>query len=547
VEEFVSKTACTLAAAGFILASAFPAFAQPKAQEPSKAHVQALIAQAMQQQAAPPPAGGTAPDLGQPAGPTVNLTEEEAVARATDRNLTLISERITPQTWDYTMAATRANYQLNLTSTLSNQSQVRVTTDVFSGGDRVTTDSQNWSAGLSKNMWRGGGNYSINWTNSRQASDSQSSTFNPSFNSGLQARFTQPLLRNFRIDATRAQILTNELNQEIAEINLSAQEVTILSQVRNAYWELVYARQAVEAAQGSLDLASKLVGDNRARVEIGTMAPIDVVQAQAEEASRRQQLVTAQATLRNNELALKRLIVSGTDDELWRSTIVPTDRPTVTAQPIDLEGAVQNALSRRTDLTVTKKNLEMTDISLRAQRNQTLPDLQLVGTYNLAGQGGTQIERNRLTGEVLQSFPGGYADALQALRGWDAPTWNVQLQFAYPLGTSAQEANLARQRLLRQQTESTVKATELQVATEVTAAALAVRNSLEAMQAATVSRELSEQRLQATQSKFDVGMSTNFEVVQAQRDLNDARNSELRQQLNYQRALVDFQRVQITR
>ena len=92
-----------------------------------------------------------------------------------------------------------------------------------------------------------------------------------------------------------------------------------------------------------------------------------------------------------------------------------------------------------------------------------------------------------------------------------------------------------------------MKATELQVATEVTSAALAVRNSLEAMQASTVSRELAEQRLSAVQSKFDVGMSTNFEVVQAQRDLNDARNSELRQQLNYQRALVDFQRVQITR
>ena len=542
----MSKTARTLAAAGFILASAFPALAQQqKPQEPTKEHVQALIAQAMQQTAQNPSAPST--QVFTPTGPAVNITEEEAVARAKERNLTLITERITPQTWDYSMAATRANYQMNLTSAFSNQSQVRVTTDVFSGGDRVTTDSQSWSAGIAKNMWWGGGNYAVNWTNGRTASDSQSSTFNPSYNSGLQARFTQPLLRNFRIDATRAQILTNELNQQIADINLSAQEVSILAQVRNAYWELVYAGQAVEAAQRSLELASKLVGDNRARVEIGTMAPIDVVQAQAEEAARRQQLVNAQATLRNNELALKRLIVSGTDDELWRSTIVPTDRPTVTAQPIDLEAAVRSALSRRTDLTVTKKNLEMTDISLRAQRNQTLPDLQLTGTYNLAGQGGTQLERDRLTGLVTNTFPGGYWDALGAIRGWDAPTWNVQLQFAYPIGTSAQEANYARQRLLRQQTEYTMKATELTVATEVTAAALQVRNTLEAMQASTVSRELSEQRLTATQSKFDVGMSTNFEVVQAQRDLNDARNSELRAQLNYQRALVDFQRVQITR
>ena len=543
----MSKTARMLAAAGFIFASALPALAQQKPQEPSKEHVQALIAQAMQQSGQQPAGVPVAPLATQPTGPTVNLTEQEAVARATDKNLTLISERITPQTWDYSMAATRANYQMNLTSAVSNNSQVQVTTDVFSGGSRVTTDTTAWSAGLAKNMWHGGGNYTVNWTNNRRDSDSQSSTFNPSFASGLQAQFTQPLLRNFRIDATRAQILTNEVNQDIAELNLNAQVVTILAQVRNAYWELVYARQAVEAAERSLDLATKLVADNRARVEIGTMAPIDVVQAQAEEASRRQQLVTAQATLRNNELALKRLIVSGTDDELWRATIVPTDRPVVTAQPIDLENAVRTALSQRTDMTVTKKNLDLADISLRAQTNQTLPDLRLVGTYNLSGQGGTQLERNRLTGDIVNTFPGGYTDALRAIGNWDAPTWTVGVQLAYPIGTSAQEANLARQRLLRRQTEVSLKATELQVATEVTAAALAVRNSLEAMQAATVSRELSEQRLQAVQSKFDVGMSTNFEVVQAQRDLNDARNSELRQQLNYQRALVDFQRVQISR
>lgn len=539
----MSKTACTLAAAGFILAAAFPAVAQQKPQEPSAAHIQGLISQAMQQT-------GQTPVVPVPAivqsGPAVNLTEQEAVARATDRNLTLISERITPQTWDFTMAATRANYQPNLTSSVSNNSQVRLTTDIFSGGSKVTTDTQSWAAGIAQNVWWGGGNYSVNWTNSRTASDSQSATFNPGFNSGLQARFTQPLLRNFKIDNTRATILTNEISQDIAELNLSASEVSVLAQVRNAYWELVYARQAVEAAQSSLELATKLVGDNRARVEIGTMAPIDVVQAQAEEANRRQQLVTAQATLRNNELALKRLIVSGTDDELWRATIVPVDRPTVTAQPLDLEAAVTNALGRRTDLAITKKNLESTDITLRSLHNQTLPDLNLIGTYNLTGQGGTSLERDRLTGEILNTFPGGYSDALRAITGFDAPQWNLQLQFAYPIGSSAQQANVARQRLLRQQTESSLKAAELQIATEVTGAALAVRNSLEALQAATVSRELSEQRLQAVQSKFDVGMSTNFEVVQAQRDLNDARNSELRQQLNYQRALVDFQRVQIS-
>jgi outer membrane protein TolC len=537
----VSKTARTLAAAGFILASALPALAQQKAQEPSKEYVQALIAQATQGQ----PQGTL---LSQEAGPTVNLTEEEAVTRAIDRNLTLVSERITPQTWDFTLAATRAAYAPTLNSSLSNQNANTPTSSVFEGGVRTTSNNQAWSAGVSKQMWRGGGSYSVNWTNSRNETSSTNSTCNPCFNSGIQASFNQPLLRNFRIDNTRASILTNEISQEIALLDLGAQQVTILAQVRNAYWELVYAREAVEAARRSLELATKLVGDNRARVEIGTMAPIDVVQAQAEEASRRQQLVTAQATLRNNELALKQLIVDGTDDDLWRATIVPVDRPTVTAQPIDLEAAVSNALRQRTDVVTTRKNLESSDITLRAMENQTLPQLDVIGSLNLAGRAGVSVPlRDPITGNIITPPAGGYFDALQSVGAFDSPTWNVRLQFSYPIGTSAQEANVARQRLIRQQTEASLKATELSIATEVTAAALAVRNSLEAMQASTVSRELAEQRLEAVQSKFDVGMATNFEVVQAQRDLNDARNSELRQQLNYQRALVDFQRVQISR
>ncbi len=176
------------------------------------------------------------------------------------------------------------------------------------------------------------------------------------------------------------------------------------------------------------------------------------------------------------------------------------------------------------------------------------PALDLIGTMNLSGRAGVGIARtDPVTGITVAPPNGSYFNALGDISSFEAPTWNVRLNFSYPLGNSAPKANIARQRLLRSQTEASIKAVELQIATEVTAAALAVRNSLESMQAAQVSRQLSQQRLEAAEAKFQQGMATNFEVVQAQRDLNDARNSELRQQLNYQRALIDFQRVQITR
>ncbi|MBI4476269.1 MAG: TolC family protein, partial [Acidobacteria bacterium] len=371
---------------------------------------------------------------------------------------------------------------------------------------------------------------------------------NPGYSTNLIARYTQPLLRNLKTDSTRTSLLTTRISQQVADINLRATIVNTEASIRNAYWDLVFAVQAVEAARRSLDLAEKLVQDNRMRVEIGTMAPIDVVQAEAEAASRRQALVQQEATRRTTELALKRLIVGGTEDELWRATLNPTDRPGLVAEPIDLEGAVRNALQSRTDLSVARKTLDSNDLSIRNLHNQTLPSLDLVTNYQLQGRGGTEFRRapGSLGGAILQTFPGGYLDALRGIRGVDAPTWSFALNLSYPIGRSAADANLARARLQLQQTQAQIKQVELQIATDVTSAALAVRNSQEAVQAATSSRELFERRLDAQQSKFEVGMSTNYEVVQAQRDLADAQNSELRALLNYRKALVDFQRVQIT-
>src|SRR5687767_10978961 len=501
--------------------SALPVVAQTPPAEPTPDHVKALIAKVMEQQTQSP---ASAAVNNPQAGPMVNITEDEAVTRAREKNLTLISERITPQTFDFSNAATRAAYAFNLTSSTGFVNSTNLSTNVTQGGGQVKTGNQNWSGGVTKRMWRGGGNYNLNWTNGRETTSSTNTTCSPCFSSGLSGSFTQPIWRNRLIDNTRAQIRTNEISQDIAEINLSGQEVSILAQVRNAYWELVYARQAVAAAQRSLELASKLVQDNRSRVEIGTMAPIDIVQAQAEEANRRQQVVIAEATMRNNELALKRLIVSGTDDELWRATLVPVDQPRVSPQPLDLEAAVRNALGRRTDLAVTRKNLESADIALSTIENETKPLLDFVGSLNLQGRAGQGRERNDPfnPGQVIPAPSGSYFDALRHISTFEAPRWDVRLNFSYPLGNSAAKANLSRQRLLRQQTEASMKAAELQIATEVTAAALTVRNSFEAMQAAEVSRKLSEERANAAQAKFDQGMATNFEVVQAQRDLNDA-------------------------
>jgi outer membrane protein TolC len=299
-------------------------------------------------------------------------------------------------------------------------------------------------------------------------------------------------------------------------------------------------------ARGSLALAQKLVEDNRVRVEIGTMAPLDVVQAEAEVATRRQAVAQAEATWRTTELALKRLIVNGTDDPLWRSTIDPIDRPVFSPEPLDVESAVRTALMNRTDLEQGRQQVLANDTTMRFMRNQMLPAVDVGASYGAQGLGGTQFIRqgSGLGSTVIGEIPGGYSDALRTLTGRDYPNWNVQLNVSYPIGASAAEANYARARVQLGQAAAQLRALELQVATDVTNAALQVENGLTRYQAALAARELAETRLEAEQSRFDVGLSTNFFVVQAQRDLAAAQSSELRALLDYRRALVDFQRAQ---
>ena len=485
----------------------------------------------------------TAPQLAP--GTRVELTLDDAVERALERNLDISVERLNPQTFDFAIAAIDANYRPTFTSNFGMRSQSQFPRSQTAGADMLVTDTMTGNTGLSQNMKWGGGSFAVAFNNNRQEQSDAFATRNPAINTNFSAAYVQPLLRNFRIDGTRAQLQITKLNQEMSETALRATIVRTLANVRNAYWDYVFTIQAAEVAERSLALASKLVEDNQARVEVGVLAPLDVVQAQAEQANRRQAVATTSAARRTAELALKRLIVNGTDDPLWVAAIEPIDRPTYSTEAIDVTAAVRRALANRTDLQTSRRQMQSNDISLKNLSDQQLPALDLTATYGMAGVGGpTFVRSSQLGGTILNTIPSGYSDALRILANRDAPTWNVALSLSYPIGTSPAESNVARARLQQRQTIAQARQLELTIATEVTNAALQVESNRERLQAALAARELAERRLDAEQSRFDVGLSTNFFVVQAQRDLRDAQNSELRALLDYRRAQVDLERVQ---
>jgi len=543
LEAFVTKNVVT--AAALVLTASMTAAAQTPG----------ILLPPVAQQNGPavtaPQAPATPSTQFRTAGPRVDLTIEEAVARAREKNIDIAVARITPRLTDFSIAATEANYRLNLTATPSvskvSQPATNATQGVAAGTNQVTKTLA-WNGGIAQNVFRGGGNYSVGWTNNRREQSSANAFRNPTFNSNFTFQYTQPLLRGFHTDATRTSLKTSHITQQNEEISVQSTTATTMSNTRNAYWDLVYAIQAVDAAQNALDISSRQVQDNRAKVEIGTLAPIDVRTAESEQANRRLTLVTAQATVRTAELALKRLIVSGTEDPLWTSSLNPVDRPGTGPENIDVNAAVARALKERTDIQQSLNNLKISDLNLINQVDLTKPQLNVSMNYGLTGLGGpfTPTVRDPITGIIVPQPPvnSGYFDAIKNIFGLDVPQFTFSASFAYPIGRSAQEANVARSKLSLEQTKANLKALELQIATDVQNAALTVQSSLESVQASAKARELSQERMNAVQSKLDVGMATNFELVQAQRDFVDAQNAELRALLNYRKALVNFETVQ---
>jgi outer membrane protein TolC len=475
-----------------------------------------------------------------------DLRLDEAVELALAQNLDIAVERLTPQAADFQLAGLRNTFRPVASSTLGQRGQVNPPTNQLNGGQRVTNDTTTYNFGVAQEVPWGGGSFGVTFNNTRLATSNLFANYNPTYTSNLLASYVQPLLRDFRIDNTRQQIAVTQINREIAEESLRATIAVTIANVRNAYWDLAYARAAVDVAQRSLDLAQKLVEDNQARVEVGTLAPIDVVQAEAEAANRLQTVAQAEATLATAQLALKRFIVSGTNDPLWTEELRAIDVPILDSVPLDLEGAVRRALERRTDLATARKNLDSNDVTLRFWSNQRLPAVDLSVTYGAQGIGGTQFTRDGtgIGSNITGTIPGGYNDALSVLSNRDFPNWNAALTLSYPIGGNNADGQYARTRVLRTQQTTRLRQLELLVATEVTNAALQVEANRRRVDAARAARELAERRLDAEQSKFEVGLSTNFFVVQAQRDLSDAQNVELRTLTDLQKSQVTFERAQ---
>lgn len=476
------------------------------------------------------------------------LTVDDAVRLAAENNLGIQIARFEPQIEDLNIAQARASYVPAFTSTLQSSSRTQPNQNFLAGAVTASDDTFVSNNGIAANLpW--GGAYDVGLDSSRFQSNNFSSTYNPQLRSSLAVRVTQPLFRNFRIDGIRQQLQVSQKNREIADVQVRESLTALSRNVRNAYWNLAYQIASLAVARQSLELAQASLRNTRSRIEIGTTPPIDEVTDEAEVAQRQEAVIVAEAQIATAEDTLRALIYNPASPDFWSIRILPDQLPAFAPVAVDLESAIRRALDRRSDLEQVRKSLEISDVNLRFQRNQTLPDVTAVFDYGLAGVGGQQIQRGPGpfgpgTGDPIGFAQRSFGSVLGDVFRNDYPSWTAAVNVSYPIGRSQQEAALARTSLQRTQAQAQLRNQQLQVETEVRQRARQAQTNQQRVQTTRASRELQERRLDAEQRKFAAGTSTNFLVFQAQRDLAVARNNELRAILDYNQSLVDFDTVQ---
>jgi HAE1 family hydrophobic/amphiphilic exporter-1 len=503
-----------------------------------------LAASASAQPGAPERAqreGGTAAQT--PA--TLRLTVDEAVKMALDNNTDLKADRLDPQISDTRVAAAAGAFRPTLNSSVNSNNQLLPPASLLAPV-ATRTDVMTESAGLGQKLPWFGTSYNIGWSTSHTDSNSFLNSYNPLLQSGLSLNVSQPLIRDLFIDSARQQLAVARTNRDIAGTRLRESVVHTTANVKAAYWNLISARATVDARQSALDLAQELVRVNKAKVDVGTSPPLDLVSAQAEVAADQEQLIIAETSVKQAEDRLRLLIFDTSVRENWNINLDTVDSPPVGTTTVDVEAAVTRALAERADLLRARKDIDNAQTAATFAANQKLPDVRLNANYQASGLGGTQVLR---TG----GFPGtivgpgditSFGSVLGQLVGNNYPTWAVGVSVSYPIGGSTEQANDARAKLERAQSEERLKSAQARAIQQVRDAAWKIEMNAKRIQTTRAARELAEQRLDAERKRFEVGMSTSFLVIQAQRDLAQAKTNELGAVLAYDLSLVDFDALQ---
>lgn len=382
---------------------------------------------------------------------------------------------------------------------------------------------------------------SVGFDNSRQATNSLRSFYNPLLNSNIRLTISQPLLQGFGVQLNRRNMVIAKNNREEADISFRQQVISTVSQIQQIYWDLVNAYEDLQVKQRSLKLAQQLLSDTQKQVQIGTMAPIEIVSAQSQVATTQQDMIVSQTNLQLQQLYIKNAISKNLNDQTLASAdVVPTDTMSMpTQEPVQpIQDLINDALNHRPELAVSRVDLVNRDINKKAYKNALLPTVNLygfAGTSYLAGNPNPLLTTGT-TGIVST----GYSDVFTNLFGTQFPDYGVGFQVQIPIRNRAAQADQVRSELEYSQAQVRYQQLQNQIRIQVRNAAFEVQQNRARVEAAESAAKLAEQTLDAEQKKYLLGASTNYNVMQAQRDLAQADSNLVTARASYEKSRVDL-------
>jgi outer membrane protein len=477
----------------------------------------------------------------------LKLSQADAIRLVLENNLDIVVDRFDPALSEYNIQSAYRIFDPQLTTTLNVYESTSPQPGAFvTGSNFYKSLNQNWNFNYTQ-LFQTGTQFQVGFNNSRFSDNSSRNNVNPYYTAGLTVSLVQPLLKNFGFLPNNRPIRIAKNNKEINDYLFAQRIIDLVNQTQGLYWEIVFTREDIKVKQRSLDLATKTNEDNKRQVEIGTLAPIEIVKSESEIANRKEDLITSQFTLQQLEDQFKKLISQSGDPGQVLARVDPVDStlPPTALKDFDLAQAVAYAIEARPEIKQVRKQIENGEIDRKFYRNQMLPSVNLGVQWVSSGLDGIIRQYNidpvsglPIAGPIIAE--NGWSAALSQVGQAQSPTYAAQLTVQIPVRNRAAQADYAYASMFKRRAENNLKALEQQVALQVRNAYTLLEMQRARIEATQIARGLAEKNLEAEQKKFQLGTSTIRFVLEEQRNLAVAQSNELRSLVDFTKAKQDL-------
>lgn len=472
------------------------------------------------------------------------LSLDDCIFGALKNNLGLAVQVFNPQLADISITQAKEKFVPSLVFGFDKQETNEPSFSWIEAADQVQEQFWDYYGQFSQEIPTGG-NFQLRMYSYKTETTAKFQTINPRYRSQIRFDFTQPLLKNFGFKVSRREIIIAKNNTAISDIQLKQTLLDTIYSVEEAYWNYVGSIENYKVMQQSLKLAQDLLAKNTREVEVGMLAPIEVLSAKSEVARREADILQAESLIKSTQDQLKTILNLSSKQEIDLMKIVPTDTPTFEEKDVSLEEALTMGLQMRPDLQEIRTDMKNKDLDLSYAKNQLLPELNFQASYWSPGLSGTQIlyqDGNPLTENIVGTVPGKSSDALRDAFKFKYKNWTISLSLDIPITSIVTRAQYAQARVSLKQAQVNLQNQEQQAFLEIRNAVRDVQTNFKRVQAYKVARELAEEKLAAEQKKLKVGLATNYEVLLHQRDLADAQSAELSALIDYNLSLAALDR-----